>query len=79
MPYTKLALKRDPDVAPGQPAPVHLDCPCGQRVEIDENENPCVCGAVYDSAGWVIIPSAASRTETASRYAKLGTFTPNRF
>jgi hypothetical protein len=79
MPYTKVALKRDPNTPIGQRGPMYFDCPCGEEVSVTKEEKPCVCGAVYDSAGWVIIPSAASRTEAASRYTKLGTFTPDAF
>jgi hypothetical protein len=69
MAYTKLARKRDPSVPQGQAAPMHLDCPCGQKVPVTNDTNPCPCGAVYDSDGWVITASLASKTEQASQYA----------
>ena len=79
MAYTKLALKRDENTPTGQPAPMHLDCPCGGKVSFTGNENKCACGAVYDNAGWVIIPSSASRTEAAAPYASLGRSIPDAF
>ncbi len=69
MAYTKLALKRDPDAPVGQPAAMHLDCPCGQHVLVTGETNHCACGAVYDRRGWVITPSGASDTENATQYA----------
>jgi len=77
MANTKLALKRDPNAAIGHPSPMHLDCLCGQEVQIHGQENCCTCGAVYDSGGWVMIPSSASCTETAARYASLGRSIPD--
>ena len=77
MAYTKLALRRDPNVAIGHPSPIHLDCLCGQEVQITGRENCCTCGTVYDSGGWVMIPSSASRTETAAQYATLGRSIPH--
>jgi hypothetical protein len=70
MAYQKLALKRDPDAPAGQPAEMHVDCPCGQEVIIISNDNACDCGAVYDGAGWVKRSSVASHTETAPRYLR---------
>jgi len=77
--YTKLALKRDPDVPAGQPAPMHLDCPCGQQVPADDDVNECACGATYDHRGYVITPSAASKTEPSPRYAPIGRIIPDAF
>ena len=77
MAYTKLALKRDANAAIGHPGPMHLDCACGQEVKIIREENHCACGASYDRAGWVIIPSSSSRTEVAARYAFLGRSMPD--
>lgn len=68
MAYQKLALKRDPDAPIGQPADMHVDCPCGQEVMVLSDNNQCDCGAVYDRNGWVKRSSVASRTETAPRY-----------
>jgi hypothetical protein len=69
MAYTKQALIRDSTVAIGQPAPMRINCCCGQTIDIDSDANSCPCGAVYDSRGYVIQASAASRTEVASQYA----------
>jgi len=69
MAYTKLAVKRDPDAPVGQPAEMHVDCPCGNQVPIMSKDNYCDCGAVYDRAGWPKRPSIASQTEVAARYA----------
>jgi len=79
MAYTKLALKRDPDVPAGQPASMHLDCPCGQQVPADDDVNQCACGATYDHRGYVITPSAASKTEPSPRYAPIGRIIPDAF
>ncbi len=50
----KLALKRDNSVPVGQPAPMHLDCPCGASVPIVGPLQACIgCGTVYDYAGWI--------------------------
>lgn len=68
MAYTKLAVKRDPVAPVGQPAEMHVDCPCGYQVPITSNDNHCDCGAVYDRSGWVKRSSRASRMETAPRY-----------
>ena len=62
MAYQKLALKRDPDAPSGQPAEMHVDCPCGQEVIIISNDNACDGGAVYDGAGWTSETSAAAST-----------------
>ena len=70
MAYQKLALKRDPDAPIGQPADMHIDCPCGKEVMILSDDNHCDCGAVYDRAGWVKRSSVASHTETVPRYAR---------
>ncbi len=50
----KLALKRDPNVPVGVVSTLHVDCPCGQRVPINDTEaNKCMnCGAAYDGSGW---------------------------
>jgi len=69
MAYQKLALKRDPDTPIGQPADMHVDCPCGQEVMILSDDNHCDCGAVFDNAGWVKRSSVAV-TETAQRYMR---------
>jgi len=69
MPFTKLALKRDPSVPVGQPAPMFLDCPCGERLTATDSINSCKCGAAYDARGYVITASAASKTEVSGRYA----------
>lgn len=68
MAYSKLAQIRDSSVPIGQPAPLHLECKCGNRVNIDGDRNGCVCGAVYDAQGYVIVASVASKTEVSARY-----------
>lgn len=51
----KLAWIRD-NVPPGQPAPGHLDCPCGTSVSVPEygkGLHTCTgCGQIYDGKGW---------------------------
>lgn len=58
MPITKIAVKRDDGYPVGVSAPCHLDCPCGNRLPLEEPFSgravPCVCGAVYDSSGWIL-------------------------
>lgn len=50
----KLAVKRDNSVPMGHPAPVHLDCPCGSKVQIVSNYQTCIqCGNVYTESGWL--------------------------
>lgn len=58
----KLALKRDPSVPMGQPAPLHLDCPCGRVLSVpsigyrigSKSEITCGgCGNVYTAHGWL--------------------------
>jgi len=70
MAYTKLARRREPNAPQGQPAPMHFDCPCGQKVPVTSDANTCTCGAVYDSDGWVIAASLHSKTEQAAQYAE---------
>lgn len=68
MAFTKRALIRDPDAPIGQPAAMHIECRCGENVNVASNENACGCGAIYDERGYVIEASAASHTETSTRY-----------
>lgn len=51
----KLALKRDPSVPVGQPATLHVDCPCGRELPISlaGQYNECHCGLVVDDSGWI--------------------------
>jgi hypothetical protein len=69
MAITKKALIRDPDVPIGQPAPMHIECGCGEKINVSSTENQCQCGAIYDRQGYVIEASAASRTEIAPKYS----------
>jgi len=55
----KLALKRDNSITVGQPAPMRLDCPCGQTIPIVEApgvfEYVCIgCGHRYNYLGWLV-------------------------
>ena len=51
----KLALKRDESVPIGRPAPLHLDCPCGTRVDVSAAVVTCKgCGTHYDDRGWTV-------------------------
>ena len=53
----KLALKRDPNVPVGQPAPMHLDCPCGTQIAVNADVMACSgCGSEYNSMGWKLEP-----------------------
>jgi hypothetical protein len=61
MPYVKLALKRDQSIPAGQPAPLHLDCRCGTRLPMPEDDPTAIvecpsCGAAYDTDGWKVTP-----------------------
>ncbi len=62
---TKFALRRDPSVPVGQPAPLRLHCPCGEILPVDPQAGAQVtcprCQAVYTSAGWVVRPSPRTR------------------
>ena len=69
MAYQKLALIRDSSVPIGQPAPMHLECKCGNHIDVDEDRNACSCGAVYDSRGYVVTASIASHTEISPQYS----------
>ena len=69
MAITKKALIRDQTIPIGQAAPMHIDCGCGQSVNVTSNQNQCACGAVYDSKGYVVTASTASHTEVAPQYA----------
>ena len=53
----KLALKRDSSVPVGQPAPLHVDCPCGQAVPIVGDRNRCACGLTVEGFGWIVSTS----------------------
>lgn len=68
MAFSKLALIRDPAAPIGQPAPMHIECKCGNHVNVESDRNNCNCGAVYDARGYVVIATAASNTEVADRY-----------
>lgn len=66
--YTKRALIRDDSYPVGVPAPLHLNCECGARVEMTEtivndegwkpglilNPATCVCGIKYNGAGYIL-------------------------
>lgn len=58
--FTKKALIRDPSVPPGRPAPMHLVCVCGSRVECGEGfrdnvKHTCLaCGQKYDGRGYLL-------------------------
>jgi hypothetical protein len=67
MPYLKLSLKRDPGIPAGQTSPMHLDCPCGQQVPINDNVNPCACGAEYNARGYVITARPETITDWIQR------------
>lgn len=59
----KLALRRDNSFPVGVPAPMHLMCPCGLKVNVPFNPEAktfrveviaCECGREYDSFGYVV-------------------------
>lgn len=52
---TKAALIRDPSVPPGRPAPLHVRCECGARVDmVPPLSSRCPdCGLTYDAAGYI--------------------------
>lgn len=60
----KLALRRDNTVPVGQPAPLHVVCPCGQSIPIRADLNCCGCGRIVDAAGWLV---SAQREPTRTR------------
>lgn len=68
MAVIKRALIRDSTVPVGQPAPMHIECRCGNNTNVQSDLNRCICGAIYDARGHVIEASAASLTEVAPRY-----------
>jgi hypothetical protein len=56
----KVALIRESGFPIGHPAPLYLNCPCGQRLYKNEDlPIVCTCGAEYDSTGWIVKPSSA--------------------
>lgn len=56
----KLAVKRDPSVPMGQPAPCWLDCRCGHRVDLVPGHEvlTCACGNRYGRNGWQLHPES---------------------
>ena len=46
---------------------MHLDCPCGQHVPINDNVNPCACGAEYNARGYVITARPETITDWIQR------------
>ena len=51
----KLAVKRDMSVPVGQPAPCHLDCRCGTKIDMPWAHEVLTCngcGNRYDRSGW---------------------------
>lgn len=60
----KKALIRDDSYPVGTPAPLHVNCACGQPVPITKafREHTCTtCGTVYDSGGWIVKPATEVR------------------
>lgn len=52
---TKVALRRDPAAPIGQPAPLHVVCPCGATVPQTDAGMTCrQCGQRFDSRGWLL-------------------------
>ena len=50
----KVALIRDPNVPMGQPAPLHVVCPCGAKVPHTDAGMTCqTCGQSFDNRGWL--------------------------
>ena len=56
--FVKRAWVRLADIPPGQPAPGHITCPCGNapltRFDPSQGNVICNCGAVYTWDGWII-------------------------
>jgi hypothetical protein len=53
--FRKKALIRDNSVPVGQLAPVHVECDCGEHVEICASVNQCIgCDTFYSSLGFII-------------------------
>ena len=53
----KVAWIRNRDIPPGQPAPGHINCPCGDPPETVYKAGPditCNCGVVYTWNGWIV-------------------------
>jgi len=51
----KAAIIRRPGYLIGQPAPCYLNCSCGaQPTATEADAIPCVCGAIYSPAGWLL-------------------------
>jgi hypothetical protein len=52
----KRALRRDPSVPVGQPAPLHLLCGCTTEVPVVADVQTCAtCGQAYDARGYLIV------------------------
>lgn len=55
---TKVAWIRNQSIPAGQPAPGHLNCPCGNAPETnyspDTGNVACACGRVYTWDGYII-------------------------
>lgn len=51
----KAALIRAPGYPVGQPAPMHLNCECGEQCPVPSIglKVRCRCGIEYDAGGWI--------------------------
>ena len=75
--YMKKALIRNEGYPVGVPAPMHLICVCGNRVEIPEHPEPdvpiaCGCGYEYDARGWITkrSPEQPKRIKTRKQWGE---------
>lgn len=53
----KVAVRRDPSVPIGEPAPLYLVCPCGASVplaDIDTDVVCAACGQTFTPDGWLL-------------------------
>lgn len=50
----KRALKPEQGYPVGHPAPMYIDCGCGNHLPVKDGYNPCPCGFVYNGQGWVV-------------------------
>lgn len=49
----KIAVRRDPEAPIGQPAEMHMICPCGTKLPAKQGEVICpTCRSMWSANGW---------------------------
>jgi hypothetical protein len=51
--FTKKALIREAGHPVGVPAPMYLNCVCGNKLAMPGGPAKCACGFEYDEQGWI--------------------------